>query len=103
MRDEHSTLSFRFDFSLHFNQAIKDLRSIHGRKLQKGSQNYWVLFALFEGDVIDDYNHKPLSGETAKPIHNIKTRVSDLSNKFNIKIDRRFNDASHCMKYWIAR
>ena len=100
MNDNNQSTLFKLNFDLSFDEAIRDLRSEKNRKMRKGSQNYWVLYALFCGDVIDDYDNKPRDNED-KEIHNIKTRISDLTNKYNIKIEREFE--KNYKKYWIAR
>ena len=90
------------NLNLSFDDAIEDVRSLHNRKLKKGTHNYWVLYAMFRGDVIDDYNNKPLDAD-GKPIYNIKSRISDLTNKFGLRIERDVHSKKHYMKYWIER
>jgi len=99
--NEHSTL-FNLKFDCSFDEAIKDLKSIHNRRMLNSSHNYHVLYALWRGDVIDDYNNKPTDAE-GRAIHNIKTRISDLVNKYQIKVERRLVDESNHKEYWIDR
>ena len=95
---EYSTLSF----NLPFDEAIKDLRSIHNRKMIKNSHNYFVLYALFRGEVLDDYVNRPVTDEGVV-IHNLKSRISDLANKFTLNIEKDFAEGKAYMKYWMAR
>jgi len=93
---------YQLNFSLPFSEAISDLRTSKGRKMRVDSHNYHVLFALFSGDTIDDYQNKPLDAN-GHQIHNIKTRISDLSNMYNIKIERAVVSGEKYVEYWIDR
>lgn len=79
---------FVFDFRGDFDEQIKKLKSANGGKLQRGSHNYHILKALFDGNTIDDYYQRPV-GETGHPIHNVRTRVAQLRNEWNICIGSR--------------
>ncbi|MFK5976906.1 MAG: hypothetical protein QM493_10385 [Sulfurovum sp.] len=103
MDNQNSTLSyFSLDFSIPFAQAVKELKSKKGVRIFTGSQNYQVLEALWLGDTIDDYENKPKNYK-GRDIHNIKTRIADLSNKYSIKIERQFVLDKNYKEYWIDR
>jgi len=102
MGNEHSTPSFNLNFSLPFKDAIRNLCSIKNRKMLTNSHNYHVLYALFAGETIDDYDNKPVD-DNGKVIHNIKARVSDLVNHYGIEVERKRVEDGNYVEYWIDR
>ncbi len=85
---DNSQRYFKLDFNLHFDEAIKDLRSIKNRPIHKNSHNYNILKALFNGSVLDGYARKPLDNH-GNQIHNVQVRVSELIHKFRIEISKQ--------------
>jgi len=74
------------DSSIPFNIFILTLKSINNRKIRENSDNYFVLKELYQGSIIDDYENKPINPNKNIRINNIKSRISDLKNKYNINI-----------------
>jgi len=89
-----------FDFNASFDEQCSRLRSQKGGKFKRGSHNYYVLRALFEGHTIDDYEHRPL-GANGKPINNVRTRVAQLKNEWDICIGSRTSPNGHYKEYMI--
>lgn len=96
------------DTNLPFEEAIADVRS--GKKNKhiatkvkgKLSDNYMVLKALFNNspEPIDGYENKPWNHD-GKPIENLKSRISDLKNKFGVEIWSRRAKGFNYSQYWI--
>ena len=89
-----------FDFTQSFDEQASGLRSINGGVFKRGSHNYFVLRALFAGYTIDDYTHRPL-GANGMPVNNIRTRVAQLRNEWNICIGSRWSPAGNFKEYKI--
>lgn len=94
---------FKLDFSVPFEVAVKDLKtnSMKPTKIKKGSDNYMCLKELFRGRVIDDYENAPLN-RRGVPMRNVKSRISELTNKYEIDIKRKTGD-NRTVSYWIDR
>ena len=93
---------FKFDFSLPFFEAIKELKSPKGVKMRKDTHAYHVLCDLFNGKVIDDYNNAP-KDLNDRVIRNVPQRVFDLQNTYQVKIDSRTAENSKVTEYFIDR
>ena len=91
---------FKFDFTQSFDEQISRLKSNSGGAFKRGSHNYFILRALFLGHTIDDYRHRPL-GADGYPLNNIRTRVADLRNEWNICIGSRVADGKKHKEYQI--
>ena len=79
----------RFDWSKSFDENVAELRSVSGGRFRRGGHNYWVLRALFAGHAINDYTTRPVDGN-GRPINNVRSRISDLRENWNIVIGSRF-------------
>ncbi|MDM5272096.1 hypothetical protein PGH07_07880 [Sulfurovum sp. zt1-1] len=97
---DNTETCFKFDFRADFDQQIKKLKSNNGGALQRGSHNYHILKSLFDGNTIDDYYQRP-SGENGLPIHNVRTRVAQLRNEWNVCIGSRRVDGAPYKEYRI--
>lgn len=96
------------DLSLSFEEAIVDVRS--GKKNKhiakkvggRRSDNYMTLSALFHGspEPIDGYRRKPLNDDS-RDMENLKSRISDLKNNFNVKIWSKRVVGEKYVEYWI--
>lgn len=91
---------FRFDFTQSFDEQIGRLKSKNGGAFKRGSHNYYVLRALFLGHTIDDYRQRPL-GADSFPLNNIRTRIADLRNEWNICIGSRVAEGKKYKEYQI--
>lgn len=89
-----------FDFSQSFDEQISRLKSKSGGAFKRGSHNYYVLRALFAGHTIDDYGNRPMGGK-GFPLNNVRTRVADLRNEWNICIGARKADGVQNKEYQI--
>lgn len=97
---DNANSSFRFDFTASFDEQINKLKSKSGGVFKRGSHNYYVLRALFAGHTIDDYKNRP-TGANGYPLNNIRTRVADLRNEWNICIGSRRVDGAAYKEYQI--
>lgn len=95
-RDHH----FRFDFTQSFDEQVSRLKSKSGGAFKRGSHNYFVLRALFEGHTIDDYANRPMGGN-GYTVNNVRTRVADLRNEWNICIGSRKAEGAQYKEYQI--
>ena len=91
---------FKFDFTQSFDEQIVKLKSVNGGAFKRGSHNYFVLEALFYGNTVDDYMNRP-TGANGMPINNIRTRVAQLRNEWNICIGSRWSPAGKFKEYMI--
>ena len=91
------------DYSLPFSKFVDSVKSTHNRKLAKFKHNYWVLYSLYHGDVVDDYNQKPKNLHTGKDIYNASKRVHELINKYGVKISRRTVEGSRNVEFYLKR
>ena len=88
--------TFNFDMSL--DEQLSKLKSKNSGSFRRSGQNYFVLRALFAGYTIDDYEHRPL-GANGRPINNVRTRVAQLRNEWNIAIGSRMSPAGRYKEY----
>lgn len=91
---------FKFDFTQSFDEQLSKLKSKSGGSFKRGSHNYYILRALFLGHTIDDYRQRPL-GSDGFPLNNIRTRVADLRNEWNICIGSRVAEGKKYKEYQI--
>jgi len=87
-----------FNFDMSFDEQLGKLKSKNGGSFKRGGQNYFVLRALFAGNTIDDYEHRPL-GANGRPLNNVRTRVAQLKNEWNIAIGSRMSPAGRYKEY----
>ena len=87
-----------FDFSMSLDEQLGKLKSKNGGSFKRGGQNYFVLRTLFAGHTIDDYEHRPL-GANGRPLNNVRTRVAQLRNEWNIAIGSRMSPAGRYKEY----
>ena len=87
-----------FDFDASFDEQLEKLKSRNGGSFKRGGQNYFVLRALFAGNTIDDYEHRPI-GANGRPLNNVRTRVAQLRNEWNIIIGSRMSPAGRYKEY----
>lgn len=92
----------KLDFSLPFCDAVRELKTINGRKLKIGSDNYHVLADLFNGKTIDDYDRVPLNDE-GRRINNVKSRISALRHLYLIQIESGYREGHNYVEYWMDR
>ncbi|UFH59820.1 hypothetical protein [Sulfurovum mangrovi] len=71
-----------------FEAFAKGLKSVHGGHMKKNSQIWHVLRALYHGDVIDDYRRRP-KNDKGYEVHNVRSRVPELREDWNISIGSR--------------
>lgn len=84
-KDVSSDSPFEYDYSLPFKEFVLTVvNPVTKRKLTIGSHSYWVLYALYHGNNIDDYENKPVNPHTGNKINNVSQRVFDLKSKFAI-------------------
>ena len=87
-----------FDFDQSFDEQIGKLKSKNGGAFKRGGHNYFVLRALFAGHTVDDYRQRPL-GANGMPINNVRTRVAQLRNDWNIVIGSRHSPDGNYKEY----
>lgn len=86
-----------------FDEYVKKFKSHnHNKPIKKGSGNYWTLFALWQGNMIDDYFNRP-TDNLGREIRNIKSRVSDLKNKFGVNIESRNVENERYVEYFLKK
>ena len=95
------------DFSLSFDIAMSEIVSVANKKgkITIGSDNYWVLMALFNQKYLDDYDNKAMRPNGSK-VHNTVKRVSDLRKKYKIPISDEWNDGhgrGDYKRFWMSR
>jgi len=98
---EHSDGRVTFDFNRSFDEQLDRLKSKKGGKFRRGSQNYFVLRALFYGHTIDDYKQRPLDN-LGHPINNVRTRVAQLKNEWGVAICSRTSPHGKYKEYKIG-
>ena len=91
-----------FDFTEDFDIQIKSLKSNSGGSIIKGTQTYDVLCALFEGNIIDDYEDPPRNKE-GFAIRNVRSRIAALRIDWNIVIGDRVKEGKTYKEYSINR
>lgn len=71
--------------NLSFDIATAEIVAVGSKKgkISKGSDNYFVLKALFNQEYLDDYNNKATRPNGTR-VNNTVKRISDLKNKYNI-------------------
>ena len=85
----------RLDPLQSFDEQASNLRSDEGGHFKIGGQNYYVLRALWEGHIIDDYANPPRD-DRGLPVRNVRSRIADLRYKWHIPIcDRRVEGANY--------
>jgi len=88
----------RFAWDQSFDEQVSRLRSTEGGAFKIGSHNYYVLRALFEGKIIDDYANPPLN-DRGLPVRNVRSRIADLRYKWNIPICDRLAEEGNYKQY----
>lgn len=91
------------NLSLPFDTFILEVITDKGRKIKECSDNYYVLKELYAGHTIDDYDNKPINSSKGITIHNIKSRTSDLRNKYGIPISSNFKEGKRYKEYYLAQ
>lgn len=89
-----------FDFNGDFDAQVRRLKSKEGGHFHIGSLNYYVLKALFEGNVIDDYENPPLN-DKMHAVRNVRSRIADLRIEWNICIGDRLKEGKPYKEYKI--
>ena len=92
----------RFDFTADFDTQIKSMKSINGGSIIAGTQTYDVLCALFDGNVIDDYENPPRNSQ-GFTIRNVRSRIASLRTHWNIVIGDRTKEGKAYKEYSINR
>lgn len=92
-----------YDLSLPFDKFVAQVKSDKNRKLKENSDNYHVLRELYSGSIIDDYENKPVNLDRDMLIHNIKSRTSDLRNKYGIPIASNIVEGKRYKEYFLAQ
>ena len=87
-------------FHLDFDTQVKELKSKEGGHFHMNGHNYYILKALFEGNVIDDYENPPLNTK-GLPIRNVRSRIADLRMNWNICIGDRYKEEKTYKEYMI--
>ena len=88
----------QFDFHGNFDAQVKTIKSKNGGNFPVGSHSYHVLKALFEGNVIDDYENPPFNGK-GLPLRNVRSRIADLRIKWNICLGDRTKEGKPYKEY----
>jgi len=91
----------RFDWAASFDEQVRALKSVDGGSFCMHGQNYYVLRALFEGHIIDDYANPPLD-DKGRAVRNVRSRIADLRHKWNIVIGDRQKDGKPYKEYMIG-
>ncbi len=87
-----------FDFDRDFDEQVKEIRSVNGGRFVIGSHAYFVLKALFEGEIVDDYANRPTDFD-GFPVHNVRNRISELRHRWNVKIGVRKSPGKKYVQY----
>ena len=96
--------SHTLDYSLPFEDFFKSVRNIKtNRKIIKHSHRYWVLRALYHGNVIDDYDNKPTNLQNQKFINNVVQRCNELMNNYGIPVKSRRVNGMKYHEYYLER
>ena len=88
------------DFCGDFDAQAKALKSNDNGHFHMGGHNYHILKALFEGNVIDDYENPPFSAK-GMPVRNVRSRIADLRKDWNICIGDRYAEGKTYKEYMI--
>ena len=96
--------SCTLDYSLPFEHFFKSVRNVKtNRKIIKYSHRYWVLLALYHGNIIDDYENKPQNLNNQKYINNVVQRVNELINLYDVNIKSRRVNGMKYHEYYLER
>lgn len=90
----------KLDFESDFDAQAEKLKSKEGGAFHMGGHNYHVLKALFEGNVIDDYENPPHNAEELA-VRNVRSRIADLRVNWNICIGDRQKEGKPYKEYVI--
>ena len=94
-----------FNFKLPFDRFVKTLHSTKTERkntIRKGTHRYWTLFALYHGNVIDDYEQKP-TNEVGRPVNNVVQRVNELVNVYGLPIKSRKAEKGKHYEYYLDK
>ncbi len=89
-----------FDFTGDFDAQAQRLKSKQGGSFKLNGHNYYVLKALFKGNVIDDYENPPMM-DNGLTVRNVRSRIADLRLEWNICIGDRFKEGKVYKEYMI--
>jgi len=95
--------SKRLDLTLDFEEQAKEIKSVKfGRTLLRKSDNFWCLKAMFNGARLNNHpDDAPYNPVTGKDIYNVKSRISDLVNKYGIDVKSDCIEGSRAKEYWL--
>jgi len=94
-----------FNFKLPFDRFVKTLHSTKTERkntIRKGTHRYWTLFALYHGNVIDDYEQKP-TNELGRPVNNVVQRVNELVNVYGLPVKSRKAEKGKHYEYFLDK
>jgi len=103
MREWHYSehdIPVQLNFQGDFDEQVKKLKSREDGHFHMGGHNYHILKALFEGNVIDDYENPPYNAK-GLAVRNVRSRIADLRIDWNICIGDRQKEGKPYKEYMI--
>ena len=93
----------KLDLTLDFEEIAKQIKSLKfNRTLLRKSDNFWCLKAMFNGARLNNHpDDAPYNPVEDRNIYNIKSRISDLVNKYGIDVKSDFIGESRAKEYWL--